>query len=110
MEMRHGIGEMTVEGVAREADRLGLLKRVENGQTWVTTRDVLNEESRMIAFSVKGNRRSELLLERSGFGGEGCLRSYRVGRGQARDFYVYGLLRSDWAAAQKSIGADGARR
>ena len=36
------------------------------------------------------------LLERSGFQREGCLRSYRVGRGQAHDFYVYSRLRSDY--------------
>lgn len=45
------------------------------------------------------NRRSAGLLERSGFLREGCLRSYRVCRGQAHDFYIYSLLRSDWTAA-----------
>jgi ribosomal-protein-alanine N-acetyltransferase len=52
------------------------------------------------------NGRSQRLLERSGFVREGCLRGYRVCRGQRHDFYVYGLLRSDRAAAQQPVGAD----
>jgi RimJ/RimL family protein N-acetyltransferase len=55
------------------------------------------------------NTRSARLLERSGFVREGCLRSFRVCRGQRHDFYIYGLLRSDWAA-QQPVGADEARR
>jgi RimJ/RimL family protein N-acetyltransferase len=64
---------------------------------------------RVHAFVRVDNGRSERLLERSGFVREGRLRSYRVCRGQPHDFYVYGLLRSDWAAAQQSVGADEAR-
>ena len=56
---------------------------------------------RVHAFVRVDNRRSESLLERSGVVREGCLRSYRVCRGRPHDFYVYGLLRSDWAAAQQ---------
>ncbi|HET6879656.1 MAG TPA: GNAT family protein [Pirellulales bacterium] len=69
-----------------------------------------NQVDRVHAFVRVDNRRSERLLERSGFVREGCLRSYRVCRGQPYDFYVYGLLRSDWAAAQQPVGADEARR
>ena len=47
------------------------------------------------------NTRSQGLLERSGFLREGCLRSYRVCRGRAHDFFIYGLLRGDWAAARQ---------
>lgn len=65
---------------------------------------------RVQAFVRVDNRRSERLLERSGFVREGCLRSYRVCRGQAHDFYIYGLLRSDWAAAQQPVGVDETRR
>lgn len=54
---------------------------------------------RVHAFVRIDNRRSESLLQRSGFVREGCLRSYRICRGQAHDFYVYALLRSEWAAA-----------
>jgi ribosomal-protein-alanine N-acetyltransferase len=61
---------------------------------------------RVHAFVRVDNRRSELLLERSGFVREGCLRSFRVCRGQPHDFYVYGLLRSDWAAVQRPTGAE----
>ncbi len=65
---------------------------------------------RVHAFVRVDNRRSWGLLQRSGFVREGCLRSYRVCRGQRHDFYIYGLLRSDWAAAQQPLGADEARR
>jgi RimJ/RimL family protein N-acetyltransferase len=50
---------------------------------------------RVQAFVRVDNQRSERLLERSGFVREGCLRSFRVCRGQPHDFYIYGLLRSD---------------
>ena len=69
-----------------------------------------DQVDRVHAFVRVDNRRSERLLERSGFVREGCLRSYRVCRGQPHDFYIYGLLRSDWAAAQQPVGADEARR
>lgn len=61
---------------------------------------------RVHAFVRVDNKRSERLLERSGFVREGRLRSYRVCRGQPHDFYIYGLLRSDWAAAQQSDAAE----
>ena len=64
---------------------------------------------RVHAFVRVDNRRSERLLERSGFVREGCLRSFRVCRGQPHDFSVYGLLRSDWAAAQQRRGPEEAR-
>ncbi len=60
-----------------------------------------DQVERVHAFVRVDNRRSERLLVRSGFVREGCLRGYRVCRGQPHDFYIYGLLRSDWAAAQK---------
>lgn len=59
-----------------------------------------DQVDRVHAYVRVDNRRSERLLERSGFVREGCLRSYRVCRGQPHDFYIYALLRSDWAAAQ----------
>jgi ribosomal-protein-alanine N-acetyltransferase len=65
---------------------------------------------RIHAFTRVDNMRSQRLLERSGFKREGCLRSYRVCRGQPHDFYVYGLLRSDWVAARQGDSADGTRR
>lgn len=69
-----------------------------------------DQVDRVHAFVRIDNRRSERLLERSGFVREGCLRSYRVCRGKPHDFYIYGLLRSDWAAAQQLAGADEGRR
>src|SRR5262245_9831605 len=63
-----------------------------------------DQVDRVHAFVRIDNGRSQRLLERSGFVREGCLRSYRVCRGQPHDFYVYGLLRSDWAAAEQAAG------
>jgi ribosomal-protein-alanine N-acetyltransferase len=74
---------------------------------WTYRQDLVN---RVHAFVRIDNWRSQRLLERSGFVREGCLRSYRVCRGEPHDFYIYGLLRSDWAAAQQPGGADVARR
>jgi ribosomal-protein-alanine N-acetyltransferase len=59
---------------------------------------------RVHAFVRVDNGRSERLLQRSGFVREGCLRGYRVCRGQRRDFHLYGLLRSDWAAGRPNAG------
>ena len=36
------------------------------------------------------------MLERAHFTAEGYLRSFRVSRGQPRDFQLYSLLRSEW--------------
>jgi [ribosomal protein S5]-alanine N-acetyltransferase len=70
---------------------------------WTYRQDLVN---RVHAYVRVDNTRSGRLLERSGFVREGCLRSYRVCRGQPHDFYVYGLLRSDWAAAANRLRAD----
>jgi [ribosomal protein S5]-alanine N-acetyltransferase len=67
---------------------------------WIFRQDLVN---RVHAFVRVDNRRSERLLERSGFVREGCLRSYRVCRGQPHDFYIYGSLRSDWAVADDRL-------
>jgi ribosomal-protein-alanine N-acetyltransferase len=74
---------------------------------WIFQQDLVN---RVHAYVRVDNRRSERLLESSGFVREGCLRSYRVCRGHPHDFYVYSLLRSEWAAAQQLVTADKARR
>lgn len=52
---------------------------------------------RVQAFVRTDNVRSATLLERLGFVREGCLRSFRICRGRAYDFYVYGLLREESA-------------
>ena len=74
---------------------------------WAFRQDLVD---RVHAFVRVDNQRSSRLLQRHGFVREGCLRSYRVCRGQPHDFYIYGLLRSDWAAAQPPVGADAAHR
>ncbi|MDI1432774.1 GNAT family N-acetyltransferase [Polyangium sorediatum] len=64
---------------------------------WTYQQDQID---RVHAYVRVDNRRSERLLQRSGFVREGCLRRYRIARGQPHDFYIYGLLRSDWEAAR----------
>lgn len=54
LALRHGIGEVTHEGVKAEANRLKLLKREEDGHVWVTTPEVLAEEKRMIGYAAGG--------------------------------------------------------
>ena len=75
----------------------GLMRRaVAAVLQWAFREDLVD---RVHAFVRVDNGRSARLLECTGFVREGCLRSYRVCRGQPHDFYVYGLLRPDWAAA-----------
>jgi ribosomal-protein-alanine N-acetyltransferase len=59
-----------------------------------------DQVDRVHAFVRVDNGRSTRLLVHSGFVREGCLRNFRVCRGQPHDFYIYGLLRSNWTAAQ----------
>jgi ribosomal-protein-alanine N-acetyltransferase len=51
---------------------------------------------RVHAFVRVDNKRSERLLVRSGFVREGCLKNYRVCRGQPHDFYIYGISIALW--------------
>lgn len=62
---------------------------------WVFDQNLVN---RVQAYVRVDNLRSQGLLERCGFVREGCLRSFRICQGQAHDFYIYGLLSSDWSA------------
>lgn len=59
---------------------------------------------RVQSFVRIDNRRSERLLLRCGFLREGCLRSFRVCRGRAHDYFVFGLLREDWGAGGRDPG------
>ena len=52
--LRHGLGDVTPEGVRSELASLKLLARDEGNQRWVTTEEVLAEESKMIRFAVAG--------------------------------------------------------
>lgn len=56
---------------------------------------------RVQAYVRADNLRSQTLLERSGFVREGRLREFRICRGQRYDFYLYGLLRAEWAVARQ---------
>lgn len=76
----------------------GLMRQaVDAALEWAFQEDKVD---RVHAFVRVDNGRSVGLLERSGFMREGCLRGYRICRGKRHDFYIYGLLRSDWEADQ----------
>ncbi len=93
----HGWAELAFD-LARAHWGKGLMRQaVAAVLQWTYTGDLVH---RVHAFVRIDNSRSERLLARCGFVREGCLRSYRVCRGQPHDFYIYGLLRSDWAAGQ----------
>lgn len=80
--------------LAREHWGRGLMGRIVNAVLrWTFERDQVD---RVQAFVRVDNLRSQKLLERTGFVREGCLRSFRVCRGQPHDFYLYALLRSEW--------------
>ena len=68
------------------------------------------EFNRVHAFVMVGNARSERVLERARFTREGCLRAFRMCRGQPRDYWVFSILRPEWQhvqwAAQQGIGPD----
>ena len=53
------------------------------------------------AYVMVGNTRSERVLERAHFTREGCLRSFRVSRGQPRDFWLYSILRPEWEEGKR---------
>jgi len=55
--------------------------------------------NRVHAFVMVSNVRSERVLERAHFKREGCLRWYRMCRGQPRDFSVFSILRCEREAA-----------
>jgi ribosomal-protein-alanine N-acetyltransferase len=71
------------------------------------------EFNRVHAFVMVGNERSERVLERARFTREGCLRAFRMCRGQPRDYWVFSILRPEWqhaqSAAQQRAGADEVR-
>lgn len=58
--------------------------------------------NRVHAVVMVSNVRSSRLLERLGFRREGTLRSYRIARHVPRDFWMYSLLRAEWAVARPS--------
>jgi ribosomal-protein-alanine N-acetyltransferase len=54
------------------------------------------EFNRVHAFVMAGNARSERALARAHFTREGCLRAFRMCRGQPKDFGVFSILRPEW--------------
>ena len=54
LALRHGIGNVTPEGVRAAVNKLGLLKREEAGKMLVTTPAILAEERQMLDFAVSG--------------------------------------------------------
>lgn len=76
-------------GLAREAVRAVLRWAYDEG-----------EVRRVQAYVRVDNVRSARLLERIGFVREGCLRGYRVCRGEPWDYVLYAMLRDEWAAVR----------
>ena len=86
----------------------GVMRRaVAAANQWAFQQDQID---RVQAFVRVDNHRSIRLLERSGFEREGCLRRYRVCRGQRHDFHVYGLLRSDLTVGQPALGPNAVQK
>lgn len=54
LALRHGIGEVTPEGVRREVRGLKLLRGEEDGKTWVTSREIRALEDRMLGWATAG--------------------------------------------------------
>ncbi|MFO0937495.1 MAG: MobF family relaxase [Gemmataceae bacterium] len=52
--LRHGVGQVSLEAVHEELKHHGLIVRDYDGERLATTKDVLAEESRIIAFAKKG--------------------------------------------------------
>jgi hypothetical protein len=52
--LRYGVGDVTVEEVKRELLRDEFVKEEVNGRHWFTTKQVLNEEKRLIDFVQAG--------------------------------------------------------
>lgn len=91
----HGWAELAYE-LARPHWGCGIATQVvAAGLRWAFTDGGF---TRVHAFVMVGNVRSERVLERAHFTREGRLRSYRLCRGQPRDFSVFSLLRPEWEA------------
>jgi ribosomal-protein-alanine N-acetyltransferase len=56
------------------------------------------EANRLQATVMVGNVASVRVLEKCGFQKEGLLREYKICRGAARDFWIFGQLRRDYRA------------
>ena len=54
LALKHGVGHVTPEGMRAAMDDQGLLAREINGKVWVTTKQVLAEERRMLAAANAG--------------------------------------------------------
>ncbi len=80
LALRHGIGEVTPEGIREAMDGHRLLKRDDVGKTWVTTRGILAEEKRMIEFAVQGKGSCKPVAAK----GELRFKEERLNEGQLR--------------------------
>jgi conjugative relaxase-like TrwC/TraI family protein len=80
LALKHGMGEATPEGIRTEMDRHGLLKREDADKTWVTTREILAEETSMIGWAAAGKGSYKPLAGR----GEVQFRDDELNQGQAR--------------------------
>ncbi len=54
LALRHGIGDATPARHSSSDESTSIVEAGRRGKTWVTTRGVLAEETRMIEFAVQG--------------------------------------------------------
>jgi conjugative relaxase-like TrwC/TraI family protein len=52
--LKHGMGQVTLSDVRKEIDRRGIITAKRNGRLMATTRQVLDEEKRILDFARKG--------------------------------------------------------
>ena len=62
--LRHGVGTVEVEQVRRQLMRDDFIKEENNGQRWLTTRHILAEERKLLAFTREGKGACEPLNHR----------------------------------------------
>jgi conjugative relaxase-like TrwC/TraI family protein len=52
--LKHGLGSVTVEGIYKALGRSGIIRREIDGQEYVTTKQVLDEEKGILKFAIDG--------------------------------------------------------
>ena len=97
LSRNEGVAELAYD-LARAYWGRGLMSQaVEACLDWVFEQPEL---SRVEAFVMVGNQRSERLLERVGFRREDRLPAYRMCRGEPRDYWVFRIARREWRQAR----------
>jgi hypothetical protein len=102
LALHHGLGEVTPEGMRTQLAGMGLLRREEDGRTWVTTTSVLEDERRMLAFAAKGKATCQPMSAP----GSICWKDERLDAGQ-RKAVEHVLTSSDSVMIVRGIAGTG---